>query len=225
MIASRRLRNSGANSRLIASVSSPSRLFCVKPIGRLREVGGAGIRRHDEDDVAEIHLLAVVVGQLAVVHHLQEDVEQVRMRLLDLVEQQHAMRMLVDRRRSAARPGRSRHSRAARRSGARRCAAPCTPTCRSAMSSTPSDQRELPRDLGLADAGRAGEQVGADRLLGVAQAGAGQLDRGGQRLDRLVLAVDDASSVVSRCAAPRRRPSTRSSAGCAPSSRWSPRSP
>jgi hypothetical protein len=31
-----------------------------------------------------------------VVHHLQQDVEQVRMRLLDLVEQQHAMRMLVD---------------------------------------------------------------------------------------------------------------------------------
>jgi len=29
--ASRRLRNSGANSRLIASVSSPSRLFWVKP--------------------------------------------------------------------------------------------------------------------------------------------------------------------------------------------------
>jgi hypothetical protein len=37
-----------------------------------------------------------VVGQLAVVHHLQQDVEEVRMRLLDFVEQQHAVRMLVD---------------------------------------------------------------------------------------------------------------------------------
>jgi hypothetical protein len=37
-----------------------------------------------------------VVGQLAVIHHLQQDVEQVRMGLLDLVEQQHAMRMLID---------------------------------------------------------------------------------------------------------------------------------
>jgi hypothetical protein len=37
-----------------------------------------------------------VVGQLAVIHHLQQDVEEVRMRLLDLVEQQHAMRVLVD---------------------------------------------------------------------------------------------------------------------------------
>jgi hypothetical protein len=41
-------------------------------------------------------LLAVVVGQLAVIHHLQQDVEQVRMGLLDLVEQQHAVRVLVD---------------------------------------------------------------------------------------------------------------------------------
>jgi hypothetical protein len=61
-----------------------------------RPPSGAGVGGHDQDDVAEVALLAVVVGQLAVVHHLQQDVEQVRMRLLDLVEQQHAMRMLVD---------------------------------------------------------------------------------------------------------------------------------
>ena len=96
MIASRRLRNSGVNSRLIASSSSPSRLDEPKPIGGLRHVGSARIGRHDQDDVAEVDLLAVVVGQLAVIHDLQQDVEQVRMRLLDLVEQQHAMRMLVD---------------------------------------------------------------------------------------------------------------------------------
>ena len=36
-------------------------------------------------------------GQLAVVHHLQQDVEQIRVRLLDLVEQQDAVGMLVDR--------------------------------------------------------------------------------------------------------------------------------
>ena len=47
---------------------------------------------------------------------------------------------------------------------------------------------ELARHLGLADAGRAGEQVAADRLLRLAQAGAGQLDGAGQRVDRLVLA-------------------------------------
>jgi len=38
-----------------------------------------------------------MVGELAVIHDLQQDVEQVRMGLLNLVQQQHAMRMLVDR--------------------------------------------------------------------------------------------------------------------------------
>ncbi len=96
MTASRRLRNSGVNMRLMASVSSPSRFDALKPIGGVAMIGRARVRRHDQDDVAEVDLLAVVVGQLAVVHHLQQDVEQVRMRLLDLVEQQHAVRMLVD---------------------------------------------------------------------------------------------------------------------------------
>ena len=49
------------------------------------------------------------------------------------------------------------------------------------ISSTPSAVGELARDFGLADAGRAGEEIGADRLLAVAQAGAGELDRRGQR--------------------------------------------
>ena len=47
-------------------------------------------------DVAEVDDLAVVVGQLAVVHDLQQDVEQVRVRLLDLVEQEDAVRVLID---------------------------------------------------------------------------------------------------------------------------------
>ena len=55
--------------------------------GRARHVGGAGIRRHDQDDVAEIDLLAVVIGQLPVIHDLQQDVVEIGMRLLDLVEQ------------------------------------------------------------------------------------------------------------------------------------------
>src|SRR3546814_5864678 len=38
-----------------------------------------------------------MIGQAAMVHHLQQYVEQVGMRLFDLVEQQHAMRNLVDR--------------------------------------------------------------------------------------------------------------------------------
>src|SRR5215468_1900800 len=46
------------------------------------EVGG-----HDEDGVLEIHHVAHGVGEAAVVQHLQEHVEDIGMRLLDLVEE------------------------------------------------------------------------------------------------------------------------------------------
>src|SRR3546814_17715453 len=38
-----------------------------------------------------------MIGQAAMVHDLQQYVEQVGMRLFDLVEQQHAMRRLIER--------------------------------------------------------------------------------------------------------------------------------
>src|SRR5262249_44808203 len=54
--------------------------------------------------------------------------------------------------------------------------------------------------LGLADAGGTGEQVAADRLLRLAQAGARELDGAGQRLDRLVLAEHQPLQVLSMAA-------------------------
>src|SRR3546814_5481968 len=53
--------------------------------------------------------------------------------------------------------------------------------------------RKLASNLCLADAGRAGEEIVADRLVGITQAGTAQLDRGTQHLDRLVLTEDDRS--------------------------------
>ena len=55
---------------------------------------------------------------------------------------------------------------------------------------------ELARHLGLADAGGAREEIAADRFLGLAQAGAGELDGAGQRLDRLFLAEHQALQVL-----------------------------
>ena len=51
---------------------------------------------HNQDDVAEIGTLAVVVGQFACVHDLQEDVENVGVGFFDFVQEQHAMRLFVD---------------------------------------------------------------------------------------------------------------------------------
>src|SRR6185295_9732448 len=49
--------------------------------------GRADVRSHNDDRVAEINGAAAAVGQASIVHHLQQDVEYVGMRLLDFVEQ------------------------------------------------------------------------------------------------------------------------------------------
>ena len=50
------------------------------------------VRRHDNDRIAKIHGPPVAVGQPSVVEHLQQDVEDIRVRLLDLVQQHHRIR-------------------------------------------------------------------------------------------------------------------------------------
>ena len=52
----------------------------------------AEIARRDHDRVGEVDDPALAVGEPAVVEDLQEDVVDVRMRLLDLVEQDDANR-------------------------------------------------------------------------------------------------------------------------------------
>jgi len=47
--------------------------------------------------MAEIRLSSIIIGQRAVVHDLQQQVEHVGMRFFDLVEQQYAVRMLRNR--------------------------------------------------------------------------------------------------------------------------------
>src|SRR5690606_19492258 len=47
----------------------------------------AHVRRHDDDAVPEIHHATLRVGQTTVIEDLEEEVEHLRMRLLDLVEQ------------------------------------------------------------------------------------------------------------------------------------------
>ena len=103
-----------------------------EPLGQV--LGRANVRGHDHDRVAEVDRAAMAVGQPAVVEQLQEDVEHLRMGLLDLVEQDHRVRTAPNRLGQLAAllvadvPGRRT------RRGARRCASPGTPTCRAARS-------------------------------------------------------------------------------------------
>src|SRR3989440_5527882 len=64
--------------------------------GPLADDAGAEVRRHDQDAVLEVHHVAERVAQAAVVEHLQEHVEDVRVGLFDLVEQHHRIRAPAD---------------------------------------------------------------------------------------------------------------------------------
>ena len=68
-----------------------------KTNGGLAQALGAGIGSHDDDYIAEIGALSVIIGELAVVHHLQQHIENIGMGFFDFVEQQHAIRLFVHR--------------------------------------------------------------------------------------------------------------------------------
>ena len=155
--------------------------------GRTRGGLCAGIRGHDQDDVAEIRLAPVVVGQSAVIHHLQQQVEDFRMRLLDLVQQQHAMRLLGDRL--------GEQTALVETHVTGRCADQAGHGMPlhvlghvEAHQLDTQRTRQLARHLCLAHTGGAGEQERADRLVRRLEPRTGQLDGGGQRVDGLVLA-------------------------------------
>ena len=59
---------------------------------RVDEELGAEVARQDHDRVAEVDRAALSVGEAAVVEHLEQDVEHLRMGLLDLVEQDDGVR-------------------------------------------------------------------------------------------------------------------------------------
>ncbi len=59
----------------------------------LGDRGRADVRRHDHDRVAEVDLAALGVRQLPVLEDLEEDVEDVRVGLLDLVEEDDRVRL------------------------------------------------------------------------------------------------------------------------------------
>ncbi|GIX12081.1 MAG: hypothetical protein KatS3mg118_0040 [Paracoccaceae bacterium] len=131
-ISSRRLRNSGRKCARTASITSRAHRRAVA-LGCHQRLA-AEVRGQHDQRVAEIDRAALAVGQPPLVEHLQQHVEHVGMRLLDLVEQhdligpaahrlgQHAALVIAD------------IARRARRSAGRRSASPCIPTCRCAPS-------------------------------------------------------------------------------------------
>ena len=70
--------------------------FAAPSFGDLLDHLAADVAGHDDDGVREVDGVAVVVGQAAVVEHLQQDVEHVAVGLFDFVEQDHAVGPAAD---------------------------------------------------------------------------------------------------------------------------------
>ena len=149
----------------------------------------AEVGRHHQHGVAEVHGAPVAVGEAAVLQHLQEDVEHVRVRFLDFVEQNQRVRSpphplgelaaflvahITRRGADQARHGVLLH-----------VFGHVHPHQRILAVEQHLGQR--PAQLRFADAGGAEEQEAAVRTLGVRQAGAGATHRLGHRRHRFVL--------------------------------------
>ena len=181
MISSMRLRNSGRKVSL-ERLQQPL-LDLVVALLHVHRLGvgdqpGADVAGHDDDGVLEVDGAALVVGQAAVVQDLQQHVEHVGVRLLDLVEEHDAVRP------AAHRLGELAALLVAHVAG-RRADQPRDGVLLHVLAHVEPHhgllvvEEELgqrPRQLGLADAGRAEEHERADRPLRVLEPGAGAAD-------------------------------------------------
>ena len=136
----------------------------------------------------------MMVRQTAIIHDLKQDVEQVRMRFFDFVEQQHAVRALIDC--IGQQTALVKTDIARRRTDKAADAVPLHIFGHvETLKRNAEDGGELTRDFGLADARGAAEQIASDGLFGVTQAGTAELDGAGKNLNGLVLSKHNALQV------------------------------
>ena len=159
-------------------------------VGHVLDDLAAQVRGHDQDRVPEVDSAALTVGQAAVVEQLEQDVEHVRVRLLDLVQEDDRVRPPADRlgelatllvahvaRRRADQPGHGvallvfRHVETGQ-----------------GLLVVEEELGQRPCQLRLPHPRGPEEDEGPDRPVGVREPGPRAAHRAGDRVDRLVLA-------------------------------------
>src|SRR4051812_13594894 len=164
----------------------------------LGDVPRAEVGRHDDDGVLEVDHPTLRVGEAAVLEHLQQRVEDLRVGLLDLVEEHDGERL------AAHLLGELAALLVADVAGGR-TEEPADRVLLGVLGHVQLDQRVLAAEeelgerlgeLGLADAGGAGEDERATGAARVLQAGTGAANGLGQRLDGVVHADDPLVQLV-----------------------------
>src|SRR5581483_11000303 len=156
---------------------------------RLDDELAPDVRGHDDDRVPEVHHPALAVGEPPVVQDLEQDVEDVGVRLLDLVEQDHAVGPAPDR------LGELAPLLVAHVAGGRADHPGHRVLLHVLRHVEPHHgplvvEQELGQGaggLGLADPGGPQEDERAERAVGVLEAGPGPAHRVGHRAHRLLL--------------------------------------
>ena len=176
---------------MLAQLLQHERAHLVR-VRDLPEVVAPEVRGHDHDGVPEVHGPPVAVRHPAVVEQLEERVPDVGVRLLDLVEEDDRVRAPPHRLGELAALLEADVAR-------RRADEPGDGVLLHVLGHVDPDHRPLvveqelgerPRELGLADAGRAQEQERADGPVRIGQAGAGAAHGVRDRPERLRLADD-----------------------------------
>ena len=177
MTSSMRFRNSGRRKFLqllaehVAERVAP--LLGLEELRvRLEDALRADVARHDDDGVREVGGATAAVGEAAVVEHLEEQVEDVGVRLLDLVEEEHAVgpaphRLGEEAALLAVDVARRRADEALRHVLLHELA---HVDAGHRLLVVEEELGERLGELRLADAGRAEEEEAADRLARIAQA-------------------------------------------------------
>ncbi len=136
---------------------------------RLTYLSSARVRGHYDNDVSKIRLLAGVVGHGGVIHNLQQHVINVRMSLLDFIEQQHRVGSLADRVGELGTLVKAHVSRRRPKQTRNRVLLLVLAHVEAVHGDSESGG-ELPRQLGLTDTGRPNEEETGNRLVRVAKA-------------------------------------------------------
>ncbi len=145
-----------------------------------------GVSGHDQHHVAEVRFATIVVGQHTVIHHLQQQVEDIRVCFLYLIQQHHRMRMLNHRIRQQAALIKADVTRRRTNQTADGVTLHILGHIK-AQQLNPQCFRQLHGDFRFTHTGRPGKQEGTNGLTILTQTCTAHFDRFRQRLNGVVL--------------------------------------